>query len=318
MFEFLSLVDWSRAQFALTAGFHWIFVPFTLGITYIIATMETVYFFTGSEFWKKLTQFWTKIFAVNFAVGVATGIILEFEFGTNWSNYSWFVGDIFGAPLVIEGLAAFFLETTFLAVMLLGWDKVSKRFHLASAWIVAFGGSFSAVWILIANGWMQHPTGMIFNPDTLRNEMVNIWGVVSNPVALTKLFHAISSAITLASVVVIGISSWYLLKGREKEFAYKTIGLVAIFGIIGSIMNIIAGDLSGKDMAKYQPMKVAAVEGLYDGGEYASFAPFAFFSAQKADGTRDVLWEMKIPGALSWLLFGKTSAYVPGIRDILQ
>jgi len=165
---------------------------------------------------------------------------------------------------VIEGLAAFFLETTFLAVMLLGWDKVSKRFHLASAWIVAFGGSFSAVWILIANGWMQHPTGMVFNPDTLRNEMINMWGVVSNPVALTKLFHALSSAITLSSVVVIGISSWYLLKGREKEFAYKTIALVSIFGVVASIMNIIAGDLAGKDMAKYQPMKVAAVEGLYE------------------------------------------------------
>ncbi|MDD2693567.1 MAG: cytochrome ubiquinol oxidase subunit I [Candidatus Gracilibacteria bacterium] len=318
MFEFLSLVDWSRAQFALTAGFHWIFVPFTLGITYIIATMETIYFVTGSEMWKKITQFWTKIFAVNFAVGVATGIILEFEFGTNWSNYSWFVGDIFGAPLVIEGLAAFFLETTFLAVMLLGWDKVSKRFHLASAWIVAFGGSFSAVWILIANGWMQHPTGMVFNPDTLRNEMINMWGVVSNPVALTKLFHALSSAITLSSVVVIGISSWYLLKGREKEFAYKTIALVSIFGAVASIMNIIAGDLAGKDMAKYQPMKVAAVEGLYEGGTHAGFAPFAFFGEQKADGTRDVLWEMKFPGVLSWLLFGDTNAYVPGIKNLLE
>ncbi len=277
MFEFLNLVEWSRAQFALTAGFHWIFVPLTLGITYIIATMETIYYFNRSDIWKKITQFWTKVFAVNFAVWVATGIILEFEFWTNWSNYSWFVWDIFGAPLVIEWLAAFFLETTFLAVLLLGWDKVGKWFHLASAWIVAFGGSFSAVWILIANGWMQHPTGMVFNPDTMRNEMVDFWAVVSNPVALSKLFHALSSSIVLASVVVIGISCWYLLKNREKEFAYKTISLVAIFWIVGSIMNIVAGDISGKEMARYQPMKVAALEWLYEWGTHAPFAPFAFF-----------------------------------------
>lgn len=259
MFDW-SLVDWSRAQFALTALYHWLFVPFTLGVTYIIAIMFTIYYVTGSDFWKKTTRFWTKVFAVNFAIGVATGIILEFEFGTNWSNYSWFVGDIFGAPLVIEGLSAFFLETTFLAVLLLGWDKVSRGFQLTSAWLVAIGGTLSATWILIANGWMQHPTGMVFNPDTMRNEMINIWNVVGNSVGLLKIFHVISQALVLAAIVVIGISAWFLLKNRERKFAYESIKIAALVGIVASIATVWSGDLTGKDAAKYQPMKVAAIE----------------------------------------------------------
>ncbi len=211
----VSLVDWSRAQFALTAMYHWIFVPLTLGITFIIAFMETLYVKTGNEEWKKITKFWMTLFGINFAIGVATGIILEFEFGTNWSNYSWFVGDIFGAPLAIEGILAFFMESTFIAIMFFGWNKVSKKTHLVATWLTAIGANLSALWILVANGWMQHPVGMKFNPETARNEMENFWQVLFSQTAMDKWLHATSSGFVLASVFVLGISSWYLLKKRE-------------------------------------------------------------------------------------------------------
>jgi len=209
-----SLVDWSRAQFALTAYYHWLFVPLTLGITWIMAIMETIYVKTGNPEWKKATKFWMTLFGVNFAIGVSTGIILEFEFGTNWSNYSWFVGDIFGAPLAIEGIMAFFMETVFIAVMFFGWNRVSKKFHLTSTWLVAIGSNLSALWILVANGWMQNPAGMAFNLDTARNEMLNFWEVFLNPVAINKFLHTIFSSYVYAAAFVIGVSSWFLIKKR--------------------------------------------------------------------------------------------------------
>jgi len=213
------LVDWSRAQFALTAMYHWIFVPLTLGLGFIVAIMESIYVKTNSPFWKKTTKFWMTLFAINFAIGVATGIIMEFEFGTNWANYSWFVGDIFGAPLAVEGILAFFMESTFFAVMFFGWDKVGKKFHLLSTWLVAIGSNLSALWILVANGWMQYPVGMEFNPDTVRNEMVNFWEVLFSPVAIAKFLHTIGSGYVMASLFVVGVSAWYLLKKRDVEFA---------------------------------------------------------------------------------------------------
>ncbi len=202
----LSLVNWSRGQFALTAIYHWLFVPLTLGLSFILAFMETIYVRTGDEKWKRITKFWMTLFGINFAIGVATGIILEFEFGTNWSNYSWFVGDIFGAPLAIEGIFAFFLESTFVAVMFFGWNKVGKKFHLASTWLVAVGANLSALWILVANAWMENPVGMVFNPDTARNEMNSFRDVVLNPVAIDKFTHTVTSGFVLASVFVLGIS----------------------------------------------------------------------------------------------------------------
>ena len=189
----LSMLDWSRGQFALTAFYHWLFVPLTLGITFILAIMETIYYKTGDPEWKKNTRFWMKVFGINFAIGVATGIILEFQFGTNWSYYSWFVGDIFGAPLAIEGIMAFFMESTFIAVMFFGWDKVSKRFHLVSTWLTAIGANLSALWILVANAWMQNPVGMQFNPDTARNEMINFWDVFLSPMAINKFLDCCTS-----------------------------------------------------------------------------------------------------------------------------
>ena len=298
-----ALVDWSRLQFALTAGYHWLFVPLTLGLAIIMATMESVYVVTGDEFWKKTAKFWIKIFGINFAVGIATGIILEFEFGTNWSNYSWFVGDIFGAPLAIEGILAFFMEATFFAVMFFGWDKVSKRFHLAATWLTGIGAAVSAIWILIANAWMQHPVGMEFNPDTVRHEMVDFWALVLNPVAISKFFHSVFSGWMTGAIFVIGISCWYLLKKREVRFALASIRVAAIVGIIGTLAVMLSGDSSGVHVAKYQPMKLAAAEGLMDGGKRAPFS---------------IIPGIEVTPVLSILATHDIDGYVPGINNLLD
>ena len=298
-----ALVNWSRLQFALTAGYHWLFVPLTLGLAIIMATMETIYVITGDEFWKRTSKFWMKLFAINFAVGIATGIILEFEFGTNWSNYSWFVGDIFGAPLAIEGIFAFFMEATFFAVMFFGWEKVSRRVHLASTWLTGIGAAISAVWILVANAWMQHPVGMEFNPDTVRHEMVDFWALVLNPVAVSKFFHSVFSGWMTGAVFVIGISCWYLLKRRETRFALASIRVAAIVGIIGTFAVMLSGDSSGVHAAKYQPMKLAAAEGLENGGEGAPFS---------------IVPGVEIPAMLSILATHDIDGYVPGINNILD
>jgi Cytochrome bd-type quinol oxidase, subunit 1 len=255
-----SLIDWSRAQFALTAIYHWLFVPLTLGIAVIMGIMETAYYKTGNEFWKQSAKFWMKIFGINFAIGVATGIILEFEFGTNWSNYSWFVGDIFGAPLAIEGILAFFMEATFIAVMFFGWNKVSKGFHLASTWLTGLGATISAWWILVANSWMQYPVGMKFNPDTVRNEMDSFMDVAFSPVAVNKFFHTVISSWIIGAAVVIGISCWFLIKKRHTKMAMASIKVAAFLGLFASITTAITGDQSGYQVAKYQPMKFALLK----------------------------------------------------------
>lgn len=298
-----ALVDWSRAQFALTAAYHWIFVPLTLGLAVVMAVMETIYVVKKDEFWKRTAKFWMKLFAINFAIGIATGIILEFEFGTNWSNYSWFVGDIFGAPLAIEGIFAFFMEATFFAVMFFGWEKISKKLHLASTWFVAIGSAISALWILIANSWMQHPVGMEFNPDTVRHEMVDFWALVLNPVAVSKFFHAVFSGWMTGSIFVIGVSCWYLLNKRETKFALASIRVAAIVGIIGTMALMLSGDSSGIHVGKYQPMKLAAAEGLEDGGTRAPFS---------------IVPGIEIPGMLSILATHDINGYVPGINQILD
>ena len=241
-----SMIDWSRAQFALTAIYHWLFVPLTLGLAVIMATMETLYVRTGNEFWKRTAKFWMKLFGINFAIGVATGLILEFQFGTNWSNYSWFVGDIFGAPLAIEGILAFFMEATFVAVMFFGWHKVSKGFHLASTWLTGLGATISAWWILVANSWMQYPVGMEFNPETMRNEMVDFMAVAFSPVAVVKFFHTVLSSWMLGAAFVIGVSAWYLIRKREKEFALASMKVAAAVGLFGSGWAWLSVDKNGK------------------------------------------------------------------------
>jgi len=316
----MSLVDWSRGQFALTAMFHWIFVPLTLGLSFIVAFMHTIYVRTGDEEWKRITKFWMKLFGINFAIGVATGIILEFEFGTNWSNYSWFVGDIFGAPLAIEGIFAFFLESTFIAVMFFGWNKVSKRFHLTASWLTAFGASLSAVWILVANAWMQHPVGTVFNPDTARNEMINFWDVIFSEVAVNKFLHTIGSSFLLASIFVIGVSAWFLLRKREVMFAKRSTVIASVFGAMAAIGTIATGDTSARIVAREQPMKFAAMEALYEGQTHA---PLVAIGAMRTDTTNytnpreEFIFKIEIPNALSYMVFLTPSGFIPGISDLV-
>lgn len=317
----VALIDWSRAQFALTAMYHWLFVPLTLGLGVVQAIMETIYYKTGDEFWKKTAQFWMKIFGINFAIGVATGIILEFEFGTNWSNYSFFVGDIFGAPLAIEGILAFFMEATFIAVMFFGWNKVSKGFHLTSTWLTIIGATLSALWILIANAWMQHPVGMEFNPDTVRNEMSDFWAVALSPVAINKFFHSVLSGWVLGALFVMGVSSWFLLKRRETRFALSSIKIGALFGLVASLLILWTGDGSAYQVAQKQPMKLAAMEGLYAGGEGVGLVALGMLNPQKErydDGKDPFLFNWQIPNMLSLLAERDLHAFVPGITDLIE
>lgn len=315
------LILWSRAQFALTAIYHWLFVPLTLGLGVIIGIMETAYYRTKKEEWKTITKFWMKLFGINFAIGVATGLILEFQFGTNWSNYSWFVGDIFGAPLAIEGIMAFFMEATFIAIMFFGWNKVSKGFHLASTWLTVLGASISALWILVANAWMQFPTGMTFNPDTVRNEMTDFWAVALSPIALNKFFHTITSCWVVGSAACIGISSWFLLKNRHIDFAKKSISIAAPIGILGIILTIITGDGSAYQVAQKQPMKLAAMEGLYRGETKAPLVVFGILKPHETSMKEEnypISMEIKIPYVLSYLSFRDINSFVPGVKDILE
>ncbi|MGM0623356.1 MAG: cytochrome ubiquinol oxidase subunit I [Campylobacterota bacterium] len=314
-----TLVDWSRAQFALTAIYHFLFVPLTLGLGFIVAIMETIYVKTGSEFWKKTTRFWMTLFAINFAIGVATGIIMEFEFGTNWANYSWFVGDIFGAPLAVEGILAFFMESTFFAVMFFGWNKVSKGFHLLSTWLVAIGSNLSALWILVANGWMQYPVGMVFNPDTARNEMSSFWDVLLSPVAISKFLHTIGSGYVISSLFVVGISAWFLLKGKDVLFAKKSMMIGATFGLITSIFIVVSGDESAHQVAQTQPVKLAAMEGMYEGKSGAGIVAIGALNPKKqVDNDEDTyLFEFEVPYALSLLGYRELNAYVPGMQDLV-
>ena len=315
----LTLVNWSRAQFALTAMYHWLFVPLTLGLSFILAIMETIYVKTGNEEWKRITRFWMTLFGINFAIGVATGIILEFQFGTNWSNYSWFVGDIFGTPLAVEGILAFFLESTFVAVMFFGWNKVSKKFHLTSTWLVAIGASLSALWILVANAWMQNPVGMTFNPETARNEMVDFWAILFNQVAVDKFLHTISSGFLLASMFVLGISSWFLIRKREELLAKRSILIAGVFGILSSLMVAYTGDESARTISKVQPVKFASMEALFEGKNNAGLVAIGFLKdTDKKIGERTVrefAFKIEIPGLLSVLTGGDKDGYVQGIID---
>ncbi|MGM9705247.1 MAG: cytochrome ubiquinol oxidase subunit I [Prevotella sp.] len=316
-----SAIDWARAQFALTAIYHWLFVPLTLGLALIMGVMETCYYRTKNIFWKDVAVFWQRLFGVNFAMGVATGIILEFEFGTNWSNYSWFVGDIFGAPLAIEGIVAFFMESTFVAVMFFGWKKVSAGFHLASTWLTGLGATISAWWILVANSWMQYPVGCSFNPDTVRNEMVNFADVALSPVAIDKFFHTVISSWIVGAVFTVAVSCWYLYKHREQKLAIASIKIGAIVGLAASLLAAMTGDGSAVKIAKVQPMKLAAMEALYDGGTGMSLTAIAavnpFVQPDYAKGEEAPL-RIAIPNGLSMLATHDKDGYVPGVNDILN
>lgn len=320
MSDLMSVVDWSRAQFALTAMYHWLFVPLTLGLSVIVAVMETIYYRTRSERWLAITKFWMLLFGINFAVGVATGIILEFEFGSNWSNYSWFVGDIFGAPLAIEGLLAFFMESTFVAVMFFGWKKVSPRFHLAATWLTAIGASISALWILIANAWMQYPVGMEFDPEQMRNVMDDFRAVALSPVAMHKFCHAVFSGWALAGVFVLGVSCWFLLKKRNSDMALRSMKVGGWIGMAGMLFTMWSGDGSALDVARVQPMKLAAMEGLYEGKCGQEIVAFGILNPEKtAENDADAyLFDISIPNGLSFLATHDFNAFVPGINDLID
>ena len=316
-----SLIDWSRAQFALTAIYHWLFVPLTLGLALIMGIMETCYYRTGKQFWREAAVYWQRLFGVNFAMGVATGIILEFEFGTNWSNYSWFVGDIFGAPLAIEGIVAFFMESTFVAVMFFGWEKVSRGFHLASTWLTGLGATISAWWILVANSWMQYPVGCEFNPDTVRNEMTSFIDVALSPFAVDKFLHTVTSSWIIGAVFVCAVSCWYLLKRRNTRLATESIKIASVVGIAAAVVTMATGDSSAVKVAQAQPMKLAAMEALYDGGNGVGLTAVAavnpFEQPDYAKGGEPPL-RIAMPCGLSLLATHSLDGYVPGVNDLLN
>ena len=314
-------INWSRAQFALTAIYHWLFVPLTLGLAVVMGIIETKYYLSRDTFWRDAAKFWQKLFGINFAMGVATGIILEFEFGTNWSNYSWFVGDIFGAPLAIEGIVAFFMESTFVAVMFFGWRKVSPGFHLASTWLTGLGATMSAWWILVANAWMQYPVGCEFNPDTMRNEMVDFLAVAFSPFAVGKFCHTVISAWIVGAVFVVGVSSWYLMKRREVRLATESLKIGAWVGLIASLGAAFTGHISGQQVAQVQPMKLAAMEALYNGGTEQGLTAIAWVNPfRQPDYATEEAPALKLdmPYALSVMATNDPKGYVPGINDILR
>lgn len=319
MNDLLTVVDWSRWQFALTAIYHWLFVPLTLGLSVIVAVMESIYLKTNDRRWLNTTKFWMTMLAINFAIGVATGIILEFEFGTNWSNYSWFVGDIFGAPLAIEGILAFFMEATFGAVMFFGWNKVSPRFHLLSTWLTAIGASISALWILVANAWMQYPVGMEFDPAQMRNVMDNFWALFSG-VAINKFFHAVLSGWALAGVFVIGISCFFLFKKSNRDFALRSIKTGGWIGLAGLLLCMFTGDGSAVEVTRTQPMKLAAMEGLYQGSTGQDLVAVGLVNPDKKwdNDENPYLCEISLPKGLSILARHDMNSFVPGINDIIN
>ena len=314
-------IDWSRAQFALTAIYHWLFVPLTLGLAVIMGIAETIYYKKGDDFWKHTAQFWQRLFGINFAMGVATGIILEFEFGTNWSNYSWFVGDIFGAPLAIEGIVAFFMESTFVAVMYFGWKKVSRGFHLASTWLTGLGATISAWWILVANAWMQNPVGCEFNPDTMRNEMVDFLAVAFSPFAVGKFCHTVISSWIIGAVFVVAVSSWFLMKRRHVRLAKESIRIAVVVGLIASLGAAFTGHISGQQVAKVQPMKLAAMEALYNGGTDQGLTAIAWLNPLRQpdyENEAEAPLKLDIPYALSIMATNDPHGFVPGINDLLN
>ncbi|MCM2293072.1 cytochrome ubiquinol oxidase subunit I [Allorhizobium sp. BGMRC 0089] len=310
----LDIVELSRLQFAMTALYHFLFVPLTLGLSILVAIMESVYVMTNRPIWRQMTKFWGSLFGINFVLGVATGLTMEFQFGMNWSYYSQYVGDIFGAPLAIEGLMAFFLEATFVGLFFFGWDKLSKRAHLVVAWLVAIGTNFSALWILIANGWMQNPVGAQFNPMTMRMEMTSFYDVVFNEVAQAKFVHTVSAGYVTASVFVLGVSAWYLLKGRHVELARRSLAVAASFGLASALSVVVLGDESGYNVSHSQKMKMAAIEGMWT-TEKAP-APFTMigFPDQAA---RETHYAIHIPYVMGLIGTRSLTKEIPGIDKLV-
>ena len=313
MFESFSAVQLARLQFGVTAMYHFLFVPLTLGLSFLLAIMESVYVMTKKPIWKQMTQFWGLLFGINFAMGVATGITLEFQFGTNWAYYSHYVGDIFGSLLAIEGLMAFFLEATLIGLFFFGWKKLSKQAHLCVTWGLALATNFSALWILIANAWMQHPVGSTFNVNTLRMELTNFYEIFFSPVAQSKFVHTVSAGYITGAVFVMAISAWYLLSKRHIEFAKRSMTVAASFGLASALSVIVLGDESGYTSSQNQKMKMAAMEAMWHTEKApADLLLFAIPNTK----TRENTCQIKLPYLLGLIATRSFSKEIPGINEL--
>ena len=310
-----TVVDLARLQVAMTAMYHFLFVPLTLGLAFILAIMESVYVITGKQVYKDMVKFWGKLFGINFALGVTTGLTMEFQFGTNWAYYSHYVGDIFGAPLAIEGLMAFFLESTFIGLFFFGWDRLTKVQHLAVTWLVAIGSNMSALWILIANGWMQNPVGAEFNFETMRMELTSFSALLFNPVAQVKFVHTVAAGYVTGAVFVLAISSWYLLKGRDLGFARRSFAIASAFGMASILSVIILGDESGYEIGDVQKTKLAAIEAEWH-TEPAPAAFTLFGLPNQAEQRTD--YAVKIPYVMGIIATRSLDTEVTGIKDLIK
>jgi len=308
------VVTLSRLQFALTALYHFLFVPLTLGLVWMLAIMESVYVMTGREVWKRMVQFWGVLFGINFAMGVATGVTMEFQFGMNWAYYSHFVGDVFGTPLAIEGLMAFFLEATLVGVFFVGWNRISRVKHLLVTWFLALGTSLSALWILVANAWMQHPVGAQFNPDTMRMEVTSFAEVFFNPVAQDKFVHTVSAGYVMGSMFVLSISAWYLLRGRNVDFAKRSMTVAASFGLAAALSVVVLGDASGYSVSLNQKMKMAAIEAMW----HTEPAPASFTVVGIPDvKDHSTHLAVKLPWMLGLIGTHSIDETIPGISELV-
>lgn len=310
----LDVAQLSRLQFGLTALYHFLFVPLTIGLSLLLAIMESVYVMTNREIWRQMTKFWGLLFGINFAMGVATGITMEFQFGTNWAYYSHYVGDIFGAPLAIEGLMAFFLEATFVGLFFFGWDRLSKRAHLGVTWLVAIGSNLSAFWILVANAWMQNPVGSQFNYQTMRMEMTSFYDVIFNPVAQSKFVHTVSACYVTGAVFVMAISAYYLLRGRHQDLAKRSLTVAASFGLASALSVVVLGDESGYTTSQNQKMKLAAIEAMWE--TEPAPAGFAIFGIPNLE-THQNTYEVKVPWVLGLIATRTLDTPLPGIKDLV-
>jgi cytochrome d ubiquinol oxidase subunit I len=311
----LDVAQLSRLQFGLTALYHFLFVPLTIGLALLLAIMESVYVMTNREIWRQMTKFWGLLFGINFAMGVATGITMEFQFGTNWAYYSHYVGDIFGAPLAIEGLMAFFLEATFVGLFFFGWDRLTKVAHLSVTWLVAIGSNLSAFWILVANAWMQNPVGSQFNYQTMRMEMTSFYDIIFNPVAQSKFVHTVSACYVTGAVFVLSISAYYLLQGRHRDLAKRSITVAASFGLASALSVVVLGDESGYTTSQNQKMKLAAIEAMWE--TEPAPAGFIIFGIPDLE-TRTNKYEIKVPWVLGLIATRTIDTPLPGIKDLVS
>src|SRR5437588_4798451 len=307
-------VSLARLQFAITALYHFLFVPLRLGLSFLLAIMESAYVMTGRLIWRQMVKYWGTLFGINFVLGVATGLTMEFQFGTNWAYYSHYVGDVFGAPLAIEGLMAFFLEATFVGLFFFGWDKLSKLSHLAVTWLVAIGSNLSALWILIANGWMQYPTGAVFNPETMRMELISFWDLIFNSVGQAKFVHTVGAGYVTGSMFVVAISSYYLLSNRFQAFSKRSIIVGSAFGLTAALCVVVLGDESGYTVSENQKMKLAVIEGMWETEPApAGFNVFGIPDSQ----SREVKYALKIPWMLGIIATRSFNQPIPGINDLV-